>query len=64
MLAQTASGGIRYQNRDEIKNGVPINNGRHTACCAESCATPQYKYYACGALIQADGWVIKDDYPW
>ena len=50
--------------REELKNGVSINEGRDTACCSEECATPSFKYYTCGALIQADGWEIKDDYPW
>lgn len=32
-----------------------------------SCKTGTQGGYAggyCGALIQADGWEIKDDYPW
>ena len=29
----------------------------------ETCATDLESQF-CGALIQADGWEIKDDYPW
>lgn len=54
----------RNLNREDLINGVPINEGRNTACCNDTCATEVYKYYACGALIQADDWQIKDDYPW
>ena len=51
-------------SRDEIKNGHLINDGEHTSCCATECPTPVYTYHNCGALIQADGWQIKEDYPW
>lgn len=44
--------------------GHLINDGEHTSCCATECPTPVYTYHNCGALIQADGWQIKEDYPW
>lgn len=63
--------GTYYENninepysRDEIKNGHSINEGKNTSCCSTECSTPVYSYYNCGALIQTDGWQIKDDYPW
>ena len=56
---------INSVTRDDLINGVLINEGVDTACCTnQTCATPQYQYYACGALIQLDGWQIKEDYPW
>lgn len=51
-------------SRDEIKNRHLINDGRSTSCCARECPTPTYSYHNCGALIQTDGWQIKEDYPW
>ena len=54
----------RNFKREDFINGVPINEGNATACCNSKCATSGFKYYACGALIQNDGWKIKDDYPW
>lgn len=50
--------------REELINGTLINNAKHTACCNTTCVTEMYKYHTCGALIQADGWKIADDYPW
>lgn len=65
MLGQMSGVDVnRNLTREDFINGVPINEGRSTACCNNTCATLYYKYYACGALIQADGWQIKDDYPW
>jgi prepilin-type N-terminal cleavage/methylation domain-containing protein len=51
-------------SRDELKNGVKINGGSSYACCNDNCSSSGFKYLTCGALIQADGWQIKDDYPW
>ena len=51
-------------DRDTLKNGVKINGGRDIACCNSTCSNTGYKYLTCGALIQLDGWEMKDDYPW
>ena len=50
--------------REELKNGISINSGHDTSCCNDVCPDSWAKYYNCGGLIQADGWQIKDDYPW
>ena len=52
------------KGREELKTGISINSGTETSCCSHSCPVQYAKYYNCGALIQADGWQIKDDYPW
>ena len=59
-----ATGKLMNYTRDNYKNGIPINNDGTTACCSRTCATGWAKFLTCGALIQADGWEIKEDYPW
>lgn len=41
------------------RNGIK-NHGSYG--CNE--AVPKHKRFGCGALIQFDGWQIKEDYPW
>ncbi|MBP3924671.1 type II secretion system protein [bacterium] len=62
MLGQFSNG--KNPNREELKTGISANSGHDTSCCSHTCATPSFKYLNCGALIQFDGWQIKDDYPW
>ncbi len=40
-----------------------INDKYHIYSCTKG-TNQQYAGGYCGALIQADGWQIKDDYPW
>ncbi len=50
--------------REEIISGVAINNGKNISCCSRVCPDKSFAMYNCSALIQMDGWQIKDDYPW
>ena len=48
--------GSTYKDRDYMINGS------HYSC--KKGTNQRYAGGYCGALIQADGWEIKDDYPW
>ncbi len=50
--------GSSVKNRDGL-----INDKYHIYSCTKG-TNQQYAGGYCGALIQADGWEIKDDYPW
>ena len=43
-----------------------VGEGEERDTLLERCKTPgaEINGYFCGALIQADGWEIKDEYPW
>ena len=55
---------LKPSTRNELINGVGINSGNSTAYCKDNCGDNTYCKHSCGALIQMDGWQIKDDYPW
>lgn len=49
-------------NREELRNPNPQNYGYYG--CSSNNKNGYYAGYFCGALIQADGWKISEDYPW
>lgn len=50
------------RNGEELRNPNPQNYGYYG--CSSKNKNGYYAGYFCGALIQADGWKISEDYPW
>lgn len=53
-------------NRDTLTNSGPENEEENRGYygCSKKNKYGYYSGYACGALIQLDGWKISKDYPW
>ncbi len=52
-----------WENMNNPNFRQRITTQARTAC-SKTAAAGYYNAFSCGALIQYDGWQIKDDYPW